>query len=97
MQAGPVAQSWPSDIPAVGPLTEYIRAAMARAKYKSLDEEGIWGEIPDLQGVWANAPTQPECAVELQSVLEDWLLLSLIRGHPIPSIDGLELRPDQAA
>jgi len=39
-------------------LTEYVEAAMARAKYKLLDEhEGFFGEIPGFKGVWANART----------------------------------------
>lgn len=69
-------------MPAIGSLTECIFAAMARATFKSLDDEGVW----------ANAPTEAECAAELQSVLEDWILLSLSRNHPIPEIDGLQPR-----
>ena len=38
-------------------LTEYIQAAMRRAKYKLLDEqEGFFGEISECPGVWADAP-----------------------------------------
>lgn len=82
-------------LPVTGTLTEYIRAAMARAQYRSLDEEGIWGEIPGLQGVWANADTVDECRAELQSVLEDWILVGIARQHPIPPIDGVEIRIGQ--
>lgn len=40
-------------------LTEYIRAAMRRAKYEILPDDGtFYGEIPDLDGVYANAETR---------------------------------------
>jgi len=35
-------------------LTEYLRAAMRRAKYEILpDDASFYGEIPDFQGVYA--------------------------------------------
>ncbi len=53
-------------------LTSYIQAAMHRATYEILSEDGsYYGEIPRFQGVWANAPTLEACREELQSVLED--------------------------
>jgi len=73
-------------------LTTYIQAAMHRAKYEILaDNEGFYGEIPDLQGVWANADTLETCREELQSTLEDWILVGLRLGHPLPVIDGIDL------
>ena len=48
-------------------LTDYITASMRRAKYKILTDDGSYfGEIPGLQGVWANADTLEECRDELQ-------------------------------
>ena len=70
-------------------LKEYITAAMLRAEYKMLEDETYWGEIPPLQGLWANADTLKECEEELESVLEDWILIGLDFGDPIPEIDGL--------
>ena len=70
-------------------LKEYIAAAMRRAEYKMLEDETYWGEIPPLQGLWANADTLKECEEELESVLEDWILIGLDFGDPIPEIDGL--------
>lgn len=73
-------------------LTEYIRAAMKKAKYEILEDDNtFYGEIPELQGVWANADTLEDCREELQEVLEEWLLLSFSRGLPIPVVDGIEL------
>ena len=75
-------------------LTEYIDAAMREAKYKILDDnEGFWGEIPGLQGVWANADTLEECRDELQSVLEGWIILGLQLNHSLPEVNGLTIEP----
>lgn len=73
-------------------LTDYIQAAMRKAQYEILpDEEGYFGKIPELQGVWANADTLEGCREELQEVLEEWIILGLKMGDPIPIIDGIEL------
>ncbi len=40
-------------------LTKYIQAALHRASYKILPDDGtFFGEIPGFQGVWANADTR---------------------------------------
>jgi predicted RNase H-like HicB family nuclease len=73
-------------------LTKYIQAAMRRAKYEILEDDGsFYGSIPELQGVWANASTLEECREELESVLEGWLLLGVSLHHPIPPLDGIEI------
>ena len=73
-------------------LTAYIDAAMRNAKYKILGDGSFYGEIPPLQGVWANADTLEECRTELQSVLEGWITLGLQFGDPIPDVNGVSLR-----
>jgi len=43
-------------------LTKYIQAAMQRAHYEILEDDGTsYGSIPDLPGVWANAATLETC------------------------------------
>ena len=75
-------------------LTEYIQAAMRRAKYKLLDEkEGFFGEITECPGVWADAPVLEACRDELREVLEDWILVRARRQLDLPVIDGLDLNP----
>ncbi len=44
-----------------------------------------------LEGVWTQAGTLEACREELQEVLEEWIILGLKMGHPIPSIDGVAL------
>ncbi|MFL5731761.1 MAG: type II toxin-antitoxin system HicB family antitoxin [Chloroflexia bacterium] len=73
-------------------LTNYIRAAMHKAKYELLADDGtFYGEIPEFNGVWANAATLEECRDELEEVLEEWLLFSVSRNLPLPAVDGIEL------
>jgi len=73
-------------------LTDYLRAAMHRATYKMYPEDGtFWGEIPGLQGVWANRETLEACRDELEEVLEDWILIGVRLGHRLPVVDGIDL------
>lgn len=73
-------------------LTEYIRAAMGRARYETIeDPEPYYGDIPDCEGVWATAKTPQECREELESALEDWILFRVSRQLPLPVIEGLDL------
>ena len=81
-------------------LTKYLEAAMRHAHYEILAEDGaIYGQIPECQGVYANAGTLEECREELAEVLEDWLLFRIHKNLPLPKIDGLELTvgPEVAA
>ena len=73
-------------------LTEYIAAAMRKAKYEILEDGTYFGEIPPLQGVYANTDSLRECEEELESVLEDWIMIGLRFGDPMPEIDGLRVR-----
>lgn len=67
-------------------LTKYIEAAMGKARYEILNDGTYYGEIPPCRGVWANAKTLEACRQELQEVLEEWLLLKMKDGDPIPAI-----------
>jgi predicted RNase H-like HicB family nuclease len=77
-------------------LTSYIREAMRLAKYAILEDQSYYGEIPGFQGVWANAGSLDACREELQSVLEDWLVLGLRMGHELPIVAGINLFPAEA-
>jgi predicted RNase H-like HicB family nuclease len=73
-------------------LTTYINAALRKAHYEMLpDGEGYFGSIEGLQGVWAQADTLEACREELREVLEEWIVLGLRMGHPLPPIDGITL------
>ena len=72
-------------------LTEYIQAAMRRARYEILEDDTFYGEIPGFQGVYANAETIEDCREQLREVLEGWIVLGLRLGHPLPVADGISL------
>ena len=74
-------------------ITEYIEAALARATYEIIeDEEPYYGEIPGLQGVWASGKTLEECRRNLAETVEDWVLLSIAKGLPIPTLGEASIR-----
>ena len=77
-------------------LTTYIHAAMRLARYEILEDKTYYGDIPGFDGVWGGAPSLEACRDELQSALEDWLLLGLRMGHPLPTVEGISLVPAEA-
>lgn len=72
-------------------LFEYIQGALENAEYKKLDDGTWFADIPGFVGVWANRKTVEECRKELVEVLEEWLILKLKDGDPIPHVHGKEL------
>ena len=79
-------------------LTEYIAAAMRRARYELLPNgEGVYAEIPELPGVWANGDSVEETREDLRLALEGWLVLAIARGTAIPEIDGVAISIDAVA
>jgi predicted RNase H-like HicB family nuclease len=77
-------------------LTRYIREAMKRARFKTLENGTCYGRIPGLAGVWANESTLDACREVLQEVLEEWLVLKIRDRDPIPRIGRVSL-PSRAA
>ncbi len=79
-------------------LTDYIRAAMRKAKYEIIPDDGtFYGSIPGFQGVWANAVNLEDCRNELSEVLEEWILLHLRDNDPLPEIEGKSLAVDRVS
>ncbi len=72
-------------------LIDYVQTAMRQAKYKILEDETFFGNIPGFHGLWANADTLEGCREDLQSALEDWILLGLRLGHALPVVAGIDL------
>lgn len=72
-------------------LTEYIDKAMAYAVYDKLEDDTFSGRIPLCKGVIAFGTTLRECEDRLRSTLEDWILVGLKLGHPLPLIGDIDL------
>lgn len=72
-------------------LTEYVDKAMAYAVYDKLEDDTFSGQIPLCKGVIAFGTTLRECEERLRSTLEDWILVGLKLGHPLPLIGDIDL------
>jgi len=67
-------------------ILEYIAKAMKHATYEVLADDGsYYGEIPECNGVYANAPTLEECRETLAEVLEEWIVFRIHRNLPLPA------------
>ena len=72
-------------------LSDYINQAMALAVYDKLEDGTFSGKIPACKGVIAFGSTLGQCRNELHSVLEDWILVGLKLGHPLPVVGDIDL------
>ena len=72
-------------------IIDYLKLAMRKATYEKLDDGTFYGEIPGFAGVYANEEVLEDCRNELESVLEDWVLFSISKKLPLPTVDGLNL------
>ena len=65
-------------------FAEYISQLLAHAVYDKLDDGTYSGRIPQCTGVVAFGTTLRECEDELRPTLEDWILLGIKLGQPLP-------------
>ena len=72
-------------------LTGYIEQAMSEAKYEEFEDETFGATIPPCWGVVAFGKTLPECKEELQSALEEWIVVGLRLGDDLPAIADIDL------
>lgn len=73
-------------------LIQYIKAALEHSKYEIIDdEEPYFGEVPELKGVWASGKTLEECRKNLEEVIDEWIIIRLRKGLPIPSIGNFNI------
>lgn len=72
----------------------YVDKKLREAKYKLFEDGTYFGEIPGLNGVWANAKNLEDCRDELREVLKDWLLLKVRDSESAPGFN-LEIKIDK--
>ena len=74
-------------------ITEYIEAAMSKARYEIIkdEEEPYYGEVPELEGVWATGKTLEECRKNLAEVVDGWIIVRLREGLPLPPIEQYKI------
>ncbi len=74
-------------------LTEYIEEALRRAKYEMIeDEDPYYGEVEELEGVWAVGKTLEECRDTLKEVIEGWIMLGIKENDPFPKLGDFEIK-----
>jgi predicted RNase H-like HicB family nuclease len=69
-------------------FSEYIEAALRRAKYETLENGTYMATVDGLRGVIATGETIETCRVDLIEVIEEWITIRLQRGLDIPALDG---------
>jgi predicted RNase H-like HicB family nuclease len=70
-------------------LTDYLREAMRLAHYELMENGGFFATIPGLKGLWAEDATLEACREELQSTLEDWIMIKVRFGdQDLPVLKG---------
>ena len=72
-------------------LTEYVNQSMAHAVYDKLEDGTFSGRITPCKGVVSFGASLRDCEDELRSTLEDWIVVGLKLGHPLPVIAGIDL------
>jgi len=76
-------------------FSEYIEAALRRAKYETLENGTYMATVDGLQGVIATGETIEACRVDLIEVIEEWITIRLQRGLGIPALDGFMISVSQ--
>jgi len=76
-------------------FSEYIEAALRRAKYETLENGTYMATVDGLQGVIATGETIETCRVDLIEVIEEWITIRLQRGLSIPALDGFMISVSQ--
>ena len=75
-------------------LTDYVSQLMGHALYDKLEDGSFARRIPQCKGVIAFGATLRQCEDELRSTLEDWILVGLKLGHPLPVVAEIDLNKE---
>ncbi len=71
-------------------ITEYIQAALRRARYEIVDNV-YYADVPELPGVLAYGDTLEACRQQLIEVIEGWLIVGFRHGDELPVLDAIDL------
>ena len=69
---------------------------MRHGRCEIMENGRFYSHIPDCPRTWGEGATLKECRDELQSVLEDWLMVAIRFGDPLPIINGIDPNPQPA-
>lgn len=77
-------------------IRQYVEEALRSARYDKLEDGTFYGEVPRLRGVLVTADTLEECRNQLAEVVEEWVLIRVARGLPIPPLGKIQVRVKKA-
>ncbi len=67
-------------------ITQYVAKALERAHYRLVDDGTFAATVKGLRGVIATGPSLEACRRDLASVIEEWVLVRVARGLPVPAL-----------
>ena len=72
-------------------LFAYIAAAICRAKYNFVDDEGFYADIPGFRGRWANAGTLETPGKSYSAPYRAWMLIRMDHRLTLPTVGRINL------
>jgi len=77
-------------------IRQHVDATLRGARYEKLDDGTFYGEVPKLRGVLATAPNLEACRNQIAEVVEEWVLMRIANGLPVPPLGKIEVRVKKA-
>jgi len=78
-------------------ILAYLEQALKRAEYAELEDGTFVAEVPGLQGVIGTGGDRGSCTANLQEVVEEWVLVRIARGLPVPPLGGVTVAVKHAS
>ena len=78
-------------------IRQYVDAALRGAHYEKLEDGTFYGEVPKLRGVLAVGPSLEACRNQIAEVVEEWVLVRVAKGLPVPPLGKIEVRVKKAS
>jgi hypothetical protein len=78
-------------------ITRYITQALRRARCRQVDGGLFCATVQGLHGVVATGTNLEACRDQLAEVAEEWVLVRVARGLPVPRLGGVTVEIRQAS
>jgi predicted RNase H-like HicB family nuclease len=77
-------------------ISKYVEKARERARYDKLEDGTYCATVPGLRGVVALGRGREQCRREFAEVVEEWVLVRVARGLPLPRLGGVVIKVRRA-
>ena len=78
-------------------ITRFLDRALRRAQYRQVDGGTYCATVRGLRGVIATGPSLEACRDQLAEVVEEWVLVRVARGLPVPTLNGITIEVKKAS